>query len=416
MLKTGLSGFSACLVALIISLSPSTAQSTQKVEAQYQAWLQNTIWPAVKRRGVTRATFNAATKNLKLNWKLPDLVPPGSKPKKAKKQKQAEFRSPANYFNQKRLANLAGIGRQKAKQYSRAIKAIERKYGVPGRILLAIWARESGYGRAKIPYNAFEVLGTKGFMSTRKELFTKEFIAAFEIVQRGDISVSRMKSSWAGAMGQPQFLPTSFLKYAADGDGDGKRDIWNSDADTLASIANYLSKFGWQKGRDWGFEIKLPASLSCGFEGPDQRDTIGRWADRGITRITGKAFPNHERKGAASLMLPAGRMGPAFLVTPNFYVLKKYNESDLYALFVGHLGDKIAFGSKPFRADWRVIDSLLRSEVATMQRKLVAKGYDVGGADGLAGFKTRRSIGLWQAKNGITPTCYPSRRLVNAVQ
>ena len=159
-------------------------------------------------------------------------------------------------------------------------------------------------------------------MSTRKALFKQEFIAAFQIVERGDISVDRMKSSWAGAMGQPQFLPTSFLKYAADGDGDGKRDIWNSDADTLASIANYLSQFGWEKGRDWGFEIKLPQTLSCGFEGPDQRETIGRWADRGITRITGRAFPNHELKGAASLMLPVGRMGPAFLVTPNFYVLK----------------------------------------------------------------------------------------------
>lgn len=406
----------ASLTALLLAAPFAHAQSTQKVEAQYQAWLQTTIWPELKRRGVSRAVFEAGTKDLKLNWKLPDLVPPGSQPKAAKKQSQAEFRSPANYFNQKSLANLANIGRQKAKKHARTLKALERKYGVPGRILLAIWARESGYGAAKIPYNAFDVLGTKGFMSTRKDLFTAEFLAAFQIVQRGDISASRMRSSWAGAMGQPQFLPTSFLKYAADGDGDGKRDIWNSEADTLASIANYLNQFGWQKGRDWGFEIKLPQSLSCGFEGPDQRDTIGRWADRGITRISGKAFPKHERGGAASLMLPAGRNGPAFLATPNFYVLKEYNESDLYALFVGHLGDKIDFGSKAFQAPWGGTDNLLRSDVAAMQRTLVNKGYDVGGADGLAGFKTRRAIGLWQAKSGKAPTCYPSRAVVNALR
>jgi membrane-bound lytic murein transglycosylase B len=225
-----------------------------------------------------------------------------------------------------------------------------------------------------------------------------------------------MKSSWAGALGQPQFLPSSFLKHAVDFDGDGLADIWNSTPDTLASIANYLIDYGWVKGRDWGFEVTVPESVSCALEGPDRGKTISTWAALGIERVGGKPFPKNELKAEGFFLMPAGRNGPAFIVTRNFYVLKKYNESDLYALFIGHGADRITSGDRQFAGRWGKVGGLYRSDIAAMQRGLEAIGYDVGSADGLPGFKTRRSIGDWQARNGQAPTCFPDGAIVEALR
>ena len=241
-------------------------------------------------------------------------------------------------------------------------------------------------------------------------------IARLEIASKGYIDEAAMKSSWAGALGQPQFMPTSYLKHAVDFDGDGKRDIWNSVPDTLASIANYLKLHGWQKGRDWGFEVSVPQNVSCSLEGPDQGKTIAEWAKLGITRVNGKPFPANEMKGEGFLLMPAGRYGPAFVVSPNFYVLKDYNMSDLYALFIGHVGDRIAYGAGDFSRGWGDVGSMYRSDIGAMQKRMQALGYDVGKPDGLPGFKTRRSIGLWQAKNGMESTCFPQPELLRQIR
>jgi len=404
------------LLALTLA-TPALAQNKAKTERQFQSWLERTIWPQAKRKGVTRSTFDAAFRGVSLNWKLPDLVPPGTKAK-PRAQSQSEFGAPSRYFAPNTVKGAAATGRQMARTHAAALKRTEAKTGVPGRIILGIWGRESAYGRAKIPHNVFEVLGTKGFMSTRADYFAQELIAALQIAERGDApgGASAMKSSWAGAMGQPQFMPSNFLKYAVDGSGDGKADIWRSEADTIASIGHYLQKFGWQKGRDWGFEVNVPASVSCTFEGPDQGRRIRQWAKLGITRVSGKPFPAHELKGEGYLMMPAGRLGPAFIVTPNFYVLKEYNKSDLYALFVGHIGDRIQYGSPDFTTRWSKVDKLLRSDIAQMQRALERQGHDVGGADGLPGFKTRRSIGRWQEASGQAATCFPSAAMKRSLR
>lgn len=405
--------FFIILALALLSMVPANAQNTQKIEAQFQAWLENDLWPEARRNGVSKRNFNAAFKGVALNWDLPDLVPPGSKPKAKRKQVQTEFRSPAAYFNQNNMNSIVATGRQLAGKHRLLLARIEKEYGVPGRILLAIWGRESAYGRAKIPHNVFQVLGTKAFMSTRKELFRKEAIAALVIIDKGYASPSQMKSSWAGAMGQPQFLPSSYLEYAVDFDGDGKRNIWGSTADTLASIANYLKQYGWQAGRDWGFEASIPNAVSCALEGPDQMRPISDWVSAGVKRISGKAFPANEIRSNGALLMPAGRQGPAFIATPNFYTIKKYNNSDLYALFVGNVADRIDFSNKPFSAAWDPVSGIKRHEVKRMQEGLISLGYDVGGADGLAGFKTRRSIGDWQQKNGLAPTCFPSAGLIS---
>lgn len=403
--------FFILFVVLLVSV-PVHAQNRAAVEQQFQTWLNAELWPEAKRHGVTRRNFDAAFSGVSINWKLPDLVVPGSKPKADRRQAQSEFRSPTKYFNERNIASVVATGRKLYARHKNLIARIEKKYGVPGRILLAIWGRESAFGRVSIPNNVYQVLGTKAFMSTRKKLFRKEAIAALVILQKGYASPAQMKSSWAGAMGQPQFLPSSYLDFAVDFDGDGKRDIWGSTADTLASIANYLKQYGWEKGRDWGYEASIPQSVSCAFEGPDQMRRISQWQKSGVTRISGKDFPAGEQRKEGALLFPAGRFGPVFVATPNFYVIKRYNNSDLYALFVGNVADRIQYANRPFRAKWQSVTGIKRGEVMRMQEAFIKKGYDVGGADGLAGFKTRRSIGDWQKRNGLKQTCFPSSNLV----
>ncbi|MFE0016472.1 lytic murein transglycosylase [Mesorhizobium sp. NPDC059054] len=390
--------------------------SAAPVDDQFRVWLQNDLWPEAKAKGISQATFNAAFEGVRPNLKLPDLVLPGEKPKTPKKQHQAEFGSPGAYFVEKIVAAVSNGGRARAAKYAATLRQIEKRYGVPGSVVLAIWGRESGFGAARMPYDAFEVLGTKAFLATRKDMFREELLAALEIVQRGLAPVGAMKSSWAGALGQPQFMPTSFLKHAVDFDGDGKTDIWNSVPDVMGSIANYLVHYGWVKGRGWGYEVTAPEAVSCSLEGPDRGKPISAWGKLGVSRVDGKPFPSGESTAKAFLMMPAGRHGPAFLVTPNFYVLKEYNTSDLYALFIGLGADRIARGDHRFSADWGEVGGLYRSDIAALQRVLEKKGYDVGSADGLPGFKTRRSIGEWQAKNGRPATCYPDAELVRAVK
>lgn len=386
---------------------PATAQDKAAVERQFRGWLEQVIWPRAKARGVARGTFDVAFQGVELNWKLPDLVPPGTRPVTPRVQRQAEFGSPGKYFNRGSIDGATSVGRRMARRHAGTLAKVERQTGVPGRIILGIWGRESGYGRVKIPHDVFEVLGTKGFMSTRAAYFSDELVAALQIAQAGHAPGRAMRSSWAGALGQPQFMPTSFLKYAVDGDGDGRADIWGSQADTIASIGNYLARHGWIKGRDWGFEVVVPETVSCALEGPDQGKRISEWEALGIRRVSGRPFPAHERQGEGYLMMPAGRNGPAFVVTPNFYVLKDYNESDLYALFVGHVGDRIAYGVADFTGRWGKVGGLSRSDVARMQHALVKQGHDVGGVDGLPGYKTRRSIGRWQTATGQAATCFP---------
>lgn len=401
------------IAVALIGCAEAAAQSRPAVEAQFRDWLAGAIWPLASREGVSAETFNAAFAGVSLQWDLPDLVPPGSAPPETRHQSQAEFRSPAAYFSESSLRAQAETGRALAARHRDALARITQRYGVPGHILIAIWGRESGFGRASIPHSALDVLATKAFMSTRRDLFLTELVAALKILERGDIAPAAMKSSWAGAMGQPQFLPSSYLKYAVDFDGDGRRDIWNSVPDTLASIANYLAQSGWQSGRDWGFEVVIPQNVSCAQEGPDRARPIADWAAMGITRITGAPFPDHERRLAGMMLVPAGRHGPEFLVTPNFYVIKEYNNSDTYALYVGNLGDRIAYGMGAFQASWGDVGHMLRSDIRAIQETLQAQGYDVGGADGLPGFKTRRSIGEWQLRAGRQQTCFPNPTLLD---
>lgn len=388
------------LVLLLLTASPAVADFTR--------WLETSAWPAARAEGVDRTTFERLTAGLTPDLSLPGLSRSGDVPAT---DNQSEFRAPALYFNEANLRSLAAEGRRLASRHSALLARLERETGVPGRIVLAIWGRESAYGRARIPHDALQVLATRGYAGTRRTFFTTEFAKSLRIARDTGLS---LRSSWGGAMGQPQFLPSSYLAHARDGDGDGRADIWGSDADTLASIAGYLQDKGWVAGSDWGYEI-TPGTVPCTANGPDQSRRVFEWEEAGVTRVSGRPFPVNERRMDSFLVLPAGTLGPAFLATPNFTVLKAYNESDLYALFVGHLADRIAYASPPFRTGWQRTQSVTRGSIARAQETLVAQGKDVGGADGLIGNKTRRAIGEWQAAQGRPVTCMPSAAEIRAL-
>ncbi|MEJ8572434.1 lytic murein transglycosylase [Microbaculum marinum] len=402
------------LLALVVAaLAPqsASAQSKQALEGQFRGWLEQTVWPAASRQGVSRTTFDQALGGIGLDWSLPGLDPSGTGPQV---NWQSEFSAPGRYMAEANVAPLVGIGRGLMGQWKSTLDAVERRYGVPREIVVAIWGRESAFGRASIPKNAVQTIATRAFVGERRDLFLPELVAALKILQGDHIPLSQMKSSVAGALGQPQFLPSKYLEYAVDFDGNGTRDIWNSVPDTLASIANYLRQHGWQPGQHWGYEALVPDTVNCAVEGPEQPYSLSEWQKAGVTRVDGSPLPGSARD-ARHLMMPAGRLGPAFIVSKNFYVLKEYNESDLYALFVGHVADRLGADAR-ISGKWATTAGFRRGDVRAMQERLVAKGYDVGGADGLVGFKTRTAIGMWQRQAGMAPTCFPDADLIGSIR
>ena len=402
------------LIAFALIVPATAAVDKPGLERAFQQWIENDIWAEAKEAGLSRGTFTTAFGGVKLDWKMPELRPPGAPADKPRREHQAEFGIPGAYFNQRRLDDSVAHGRARLAKWTKTLAAIEERYGVPAGIIIGIWARESSFGNAVIPHATIRTLATHAFIGRRPELFRKELIAALQIIQNGDISAAKMKSSWAGALGQPQFLPSQYLRFAVDFDGDGKRDIWNSVPDSLASIANYLRGVGWNPRRGWGLEVHLPADVSCTLEGPEQGMPMEDWAKLGVTRISGDPLPGKDGR-AGHLLLPAGRHGPAFIVSENFYVLKNYNFSDLYALYVGHLADRLDSNRK-FATGWGKVGGFTRFDVRRMQLALEELDHDVGGADGIVGFKTRIAVGLWQAKAGQPTTCFPDARMVREVR
>jgi len=381
------------------------------VEARFRDWLDRTVRPEAERQGVSRATFDRAVADVTLDWSLPELLPPGQEPR-ADDQRQAEFQSPGRYFAPGQIASLERAGGLLLGRWKPVLDAVERRYGVPREIVLAVWGRESGFGRVAPRHPALRVLATQAFMGRRRGLYHRELLAALVILEEDHLPGEVLKSSWAGAMGQPQFLPSRFLRYAVDGDGDNRRDIWNSAPDSLASIANYLREHGWRPGRDWGAEVQVPAEVPCSLEGPRQGRPLRDWARLGVMRRDGTALAGD---AAAFLLMPAGRLGPAFLVSENFYVLKQYNESDLYALLIGHLADRMR-GGGAIAGGWQPVDAMRRGDIRAMQQRLQAEGYDVGEVDGLVGFATRTAIGRWQARDGRRETCFPDAALLREIR
>jgi lytic murein transglycosylase len=277
-------------------------------------------------------------------------------------------------------------------------------------VILAIWGRETAFGTYRLPHNAIRALATEAYLGRRKDHFREQFLLALKVLQEGHVRLADMKSSWAGAMGHTQFLPADFFKYAVDFDGDGRRDIWNSVPDALASAAKQLKEKGWQTGRRWAHEVRAPSGFDCTLAEPGVSLPLREWLKRGFA-LASRQPSAAELAEPASVLMPAGFYGPAFLVPRNYFVLKDYNFSDLYVLFVGLLSDRIA-GGRGFETPWGRVQPLRDTEVEEMQRILTQRGLYKDKIDGKAGMLTRAALGAYQKANSLRLDCWPTRAVL----
>jgi lytic murein transglycosylase len=404
-LKSNLRAGFFVLLAAVASLAGAHAV---RADENFNAFLRG-VWPDAEQLGVSRKTFDAAISGIEPNYKLPDLDLPGRPV--VDNQGQAEFtKTAADYIAKPYMEKLAADGRSFFKKYEASLKRIEQSSGVDPYILVAIWGRETAYGSYELPHDALRVLATLAYTGKRKDMFRKEFVAAIKMLDMG-VPRSDMKSSWAGAVGLTQFMPTEYLKFAADGDGDGKTDIWRSIPDALASAAEQLKGKGWVRGERWGYEVLPGAKNNCSLEGPPDARPIADWVQQGYQPAKTKTFSAAELKQVAYLMMPAGAYGPAFLAAENFKVIRLYNTSDLYALFVGHLSDRIR-GGGDFASPWKPFGQPRTSTVHDLQARLKALGYPMDKTDGKIGSNTRKQIGLYQVSSGLKVDCWPSEAVL----
>jgi membrane-bound lytic murein transglycosylase B len=327
---------------------------------------------------------------------------------------QPEFtRTVWDYLDNTVSPQRIATGQDKLQQVRTEADAAAARYGVPGTIVVAIWGMESNYGGNYGSTPVIDALATLGFEGRREDWARRELLAALKILDSGDIARDRMIGSWAGAMGQTQFLPSNFLAYAVDADGDGRRDIWGSMPDVVASTANFLSRSGWQAGMPWGVEIKLPAGFDYGRADMAVQQPSAQWAAEGITAMDGQPLPAF---ADGSVLLPAGAQGPAFLVGPNFRAVLRYNNSTNYALAVGLLAQRLG-GGTDVQAPWpRNLSALSRSQVVELQTALTQRGFATGAADGVMGPATREGLRRYQRSVGLPADGYPSVELLQRLQ
>jgi lytic murein transglycosylase len=393
------------IVALFVVVASAPSHAN---DAAFQQWLA-TQWPAAQALGVSRATFDTATRGLEPDLSLPDLAIAG---RPEKQPQQPEFvQTPSQYLREASFDRLAVRGRQLATQYRDTLARIEKEFGVPGNVVLAIWARETDFGGYQLPLDAIRTLATQAYTGKRKDFFQNEFLHALKMLQDGVPRVD-MRSSWGGALGLTQFLPSEFYKYAVDFDGDGRADIWRSVPDALASAAKQLAGKGWRAGEPWAIEVRAPASMDCSIGVPEVTKPLGEWLKRGFVPAHGRKLGAADLSYEASLLQPEGTYGPSFLALKNYFVLKDYNFSDLYVLFVGHLSERIG-GAGPFETPWSKNAQLKTSEVETMQRRLTALGLYKDKIDGKAGMLTRAALGAYQKKNGLKIDCWPTAAVLD---
>jgi len=360
------------------------------------------VWKRAKARGVSRHVFDVAMGGFTPSSKVVDLS-----------RKQPEFVSTVADYVGKRVTDAqAGKGQQMRSEWTQTLAAVSARYGVQPEIILAVWGIETNYGGYMGGTNSVHALATLAYSGYRADYFGSELVTALEILEGGHVRFKNMVGSWAGAMGMPQFMPSSFMKYAVDFKGDGHKDIWGSVPDALASIANYLTSFGWRPGETWGYEVKLPSDFNYQNVWTGINATLGDWNGVGVVRASGKAFP---RAGdTARLYMPMGGGGPVFAVLPNFDVIKRYNSSDSYALAVGHLADRI-IGAKGFVSPWPKDTALTKSDRQQVQAMLLKRGYDIGTPDGIIGPKTRAAVMDWQARSGLLADGHVSGNLLHAL-
>ena len=330
---------------------------------------------------------------------------------------QPEFARPVWEYLDGALSPLrVRKGQTLVNQYADILQSIEQRYGVDRQALVSVWGMESNFGQFQGTKSVINSLATLAYEGRRPGFAQAQLIAALQILQQGDITPEKMLGSWAGAMGQTQFIPTTYNTHAVDFDGDGRRDIWGSPADALASTAHYLQSSGWQKGQPWGFEVQLPGSFNYVLADGILRKSVAEWLQLGVSLPNGAKVPAGSENLSAALLLPAGYRGPAFLVLDNFRAILKYNNSSSYALAVGLLSERFG-GGGVIRGDWPKDElPLSRSQRIDLQTALSANGYDAGNPDGIIGANTRKAIRAAQQALGWPADGYPTVKLLESLQ
>jgi lytic murein transglycosylase len=398
--------------AIVIVAAMSFVSPARAADAGFTQFIVS-LWPEAQAAGVSRATFDRETQGLEPDYKLPDLILPGRPSTGA--PAQAEFvQVPADYIKEPAIASLAAEGQRLMQQYRPALNTIEQRFGVPAPIVLAIWGRETDFGRYTLPYDAIRVLATQAYVGRRKDTYRNEFILGLKILDEGVVSRKDMRASWAGATGLTQFLPSEYYKHGVDLDGDGRIDLWHSVPDALASAASQLVDKGWQSSVRWAYEVHAPDNVDCTMGVPELTKPIGDWLRAGFAPVRGQKLSAAEQAEPASLLQPEGIYGPAFLTTKNYFVIKEYNFSDLYVLFVGHLADRMT-SPLPFATPWSASTQLRTADVEAMQKGLTRIGLYKDKIDGKAGMQTRAALGAYQKSAGLKVDCWPSEAVLRSI-
>jgi membrane-bound lytic murein transglycosylase B len=381
--------------AVVVAPTVVMSASNQRFEYWVAAFRSRALAQGLRGDVFDRAMLGAAY--------LPDVI--------ERDRNQPEFsRQIWEYLDSAVSDTRVSNGRQALRDHARVLAEIESRFGVEKEVVVAIWGLESAYGRVRGDVPVISALATLAFDGRRGQFFEGELVAALKILQAGDTTPDRMVGSWAGAMGHTQFIPTSFLSYAADYHGDGRRDIWSDDpSDALASTANYLQRFGWRAGQPWGVEVTLPSGFDYGQSGERTKKSVAEWTALGVRDVNGNRVPDH---GPASILLPAGARGVALMIFDNFHVIGRYNTANSYIIAVGHLADRLK-GGGPFRAGWPREDRSLRfSERREMQERLTRAGFDTSGIDGIIGPNTIGAIRAFQRSIGMVPDGYASLEIL----
>lgn len=392
-------------LTLLLSAGLFAQATAARADGRFQQWIAD-FYATASEAGISKSTYQKAFSGVKTPD--PDVL--------EKAAYQPEFKHKIwDYLDSRVNPYTVRVGQDMAAKHARTLAAIERHFGVDRNILLAIWSMESNYGAVlekddRLHYVP-RALATLAYADKKRAKYARtQLIAALKIIQRGDITAGKMTGSWAGAMGHTQFIPTSYMIYAVDADGNGHRDIWNSVPDALATAANLLAKNGWQSGKTWGYEIVVPKG---GSKYSGQTKTLAQWAKLGFTRPNGSGFKNGGDR--AELKLPANG-GPGFLMTKNFFVLKRYNASDSYAMGVGMLADQLA-GYSGVKQRWPRPDGALDiTEKFELQTRLKELGYYEGEVDGNFGSGSKAAIQAFQNRIGLAADGEPSQQLLRALR
>ncbi len=380
-----------------------SAATIEPAPPSFEAW-RDAFKTEALAAGVSAATFERAFAGVEPD---PDIL--------AKDDVQPEYTRPIwAYLDTAVSPEHVATGRQLLADDKAALRKATKPYGVAPQIVIAIWGLESAYGVNTGGYNVIEALATMAYGSHRPDVFRQNLIDALLILEHGDITPEDMQGSWAGAMGQTQFMPAAFRQYAVDGDGDGKRDIWRSLPDVFASTASFLAAHGWKAGQPWGAEVRLPAKFDWELAEIDVTKTVAEWRKLGVKRADGKALPKVD--SPAAIIAPAGHRGPAFIVFENFRTILDYNNSISYALAVAHLAD-LMVGKPEFVAQWpREEPPLSRTDKQDLQNLLAQRGFDPGDNDGVVGPKTRVAIRLFQREIGEVPDGFATLALLTRLR